>query len=102
MRGRQGANGMALGTVLPAVSPIPSLMFILFVYSYLCLPILHWIAPPSRTPVWDPSKGAPLRVLRPDQWASRPPKASKGRGTLMVGHQIPWPVTQKRTQLIIA
>jgi hypothetical protein len=76
-KGRQGDNGMALAAVLLAMSPIPSLVFISFICSYLCLPILHRIAPPSCTPTWDPSKGASPRVLRLAQWASRPLKSSK-------------------------
>jgi hypothetical protein len=68
---RQGTNGTALAAVLLAMSTIPSLLFISFICSYLCLPILHQIVPPSHTLAWYPSEGASLRVLRPAQRASR-------------------------------
>jgi hypothetical protein len=89
VRGRQGANRTAMAVALPAMSSIPSLMFISLVCSYLYLSILHRITSPSRTLAWDPSKGASLRVLRLAQGASRPLEAPKVRGTLMVGHQRP-------------
>ena len=85
-KGWQGTKGMALATVLPAMSPIPSLVFISFICSYLYLLILHRIASPSCTPARDPLEGASLRVLRPAHQDSRPPKAPKVPGTFMVGH----------------
>jgi hypothetical protein len=80
---------MALATVLPAMSLIPSFVFISFVCSYFCLPILHQIVSPSHTLSQDPSEGALLRVLRPTQGDSRLPEAPKVQGTPVIGHQRP-------------
>ena len=88
-KGWQGTKGMALATVLPAMSPIPSLVFISFVCSYSYLPILHRITPPSRTLAWDALERVSLRVLRLAQGASRPSEARKVRGTPRVEHKRP-------------
>jgi hypothetical protein len=77
VKGRQGTNGTALATALPAMSPFPLLHLFrsLAAISVLPDPSSDRVSQPHDS--MGPLEGASWRVLRPAYQASRPPKASK-------------------------